>query len=64
MTERKKVPGSSRHGEIDTRSSDAKGKQADEVTPHAERAAQRPPDTPAPKEKGEAPGALRDQTAR
>lgn len=53
------VPGSSRQGDIDTRSSDANGKQADEVESHAERASKKPAD--ARKPDGETSGAFRDQ---
>ena len=52
-------PGSSKKGGIDTRSSDAKGKQADEVKPHAERAAETPAG-PAPRG-DETKGAFKDQ---
>ena len=63
MTTRK-VPGSSRDGPIDTRSTDAHGKQADEVKSHAERAAEKPKtEGPTPKS-GEVRGALKDETAR
>lgn len=61
---KKKVPGSARDGGIDTRSTDAGGRQADEVKSHAERAAEAPPPRkPAPRD-GEVSGALRDRTER
>lgn len=62
MTTGKPNPGSSKKGDIDTRSSDANGKQADEVKSHAERAQEKP--AKGPREAGEAAGALKDQTAR
>jgi hypothetical protein len=55
-------PGSSRKGDIDTRSTDAHGKQADEVKSHAERAKERPAKDGAPDD--ETSGAMKDQTAR
>ncbi|WP_424810999.1 hypothetical protein [Roseococcus sp. YIM B11640] len=55
-------PGSSKKGDIDTRSTDAYGKQADEVKSHAERAREKPAKKPS--EAGEAAGALKDETAR
>lgn len=59
MPKKPDVPGSSRKGPIDTRSTDANGKQADEVESHAERAAKKPADPQRPT--GEASGALKDQ---
>lgn len=56
------VPGSSRRGNIDTRSTDARGKQADEVKSHAERAKGKPAEKS--NRAGEAAGALKDETAR
>jgi len=64
MTTRKKVPGSSRHGPIDTRSTDAHGKQADEVKSHAERAAEKPDAQGPDRKRDEVSGALKDETAR
>ena len=64
---KKDVPGSSRKGPIDTRSTDADGQQADEVTTHAERADRKRADTPNPdatRKRGETPGAFKDETAR
>ena len=63
MAGHRKVPGSARDGSIDTRSSDAGGKQADEVKSHADRAAETPPRKPIPRD-GEVSGALRDRTER
>ena len=59
MPNPKDVPGSSRQGAIDTRSTDANGKQADEVESHADRAGKKPADERKPD--GEASGALKDQ---
>ena len=56
------VPGSSRKDTLDTRSTDANGKQADEVESHAERAKKKPADAIVPD--GETSGAFKDQTAR
>jgi hypothetical protein len=55
------IPGSARKGSIDMRSTDANGKQADEVQSHAERAASKPRKTG---RSGEVAGALKDETAR
>jgi hypothetical protein len=55
------IPGSARKGSIDMRSTDAKGKQADQVQSHAERAAEKPRKTG---RSGEVAGALKDETAR
>jgi hypothetical protein len=59
---KKPVPGSSRVGNMDTRSTDVGGKQADEVASHAERA-QKKPSTKAESEpaRDEAAGAMKDQ---
>ena len=57
------VPGSSRKGSIDARSSDAAGRQADEVTTHAQRAKAKP-DRPTGRKRDETAGALKDETAR
>jgi hypothetical protein len=59
---KKPVPGSARVGNMDTRSTDVGGKQADEVESHSERAGKKPSD----KEKSEpvrdeAAGAMKDQ---
>lgn len=62
MTVGKPNPGSSRKGPIDTRSTDAHGRQADEVKTHAERAKEKPAETS--NRAGEAAGALKDETAR
>ncbi len=64
MPEKKRdVPGSSRKGPIDARSTDANGRQADEVTPHAARAnAKKNPR--ARRKRDETQGAFRDETAR
>ncbi|RVT97880.1 hypothetical protein EOD42_08810 [Rhodovarius crocodyli] len=62
MTVGKPNPGSSKKGDIDTRSTDAHGKQADEVESHAERAKRN--QRPKAKPDGETAGALKDQTAR
>ncbi|MBR0655260.1 hypothetical protein [Plastoroseomonas arctica] len=59
MTTKPSNPGSSRKGDIDTRSTDANGKQADEVETHAERAGKKPDG--AKKPDGETSGALKDQ---
>lgn len=56
------VPGSSKRGKIDTRSTDAYGQQADEVKPHAERAKEKPAEKS--NRAGEVAGALKDETAR
>jgi hypothetical protein len=56
------VPGSARKGDIDVRSTDARGKQADEVESHAERAKEE--GSGAERPKGEAEGAMKDQTGR
>jgi hypothetical protein len=55
------IPGSARKGSIDTRSTDANGKQADQVKSHAERAAAKPREA---SRSGEVAGALKDETAR
>jgi len=57
--DQKDVPGSSRRGGIDTRSSDANARQADEVKPHAERAGEKPAETSPGR--GEVGGNLKDQ---
>ncbi|TCH96621.1 hypothetical protein EJV46_18715 [Roseococcus sp. SYP-B2431] len=59
MTKGKSIPGSSKKGDIDTRSTDANGKQADEVKPHSERAGETP-SKKSPRQ-GEVGGALKDQ---
>lgn len=64
-----KIPGSSRDGDIDTRSTDASGPQADEVVSHAERVkadttTQKDGTRPRGKARDERSGALKDQTAR
>lgn len=56
------VPGSAKRGNIDTRSTDASGQQADEVKSHAERAKEKGPEKS--NRAGEAAGALKDETAR
>jgi hypothetical protein len=56
------IPGSSDKGSINTRSTDANGKQADEVKPHSEIASEQPAEENPPS--GEAAGALRDQVGR
>lgn len=56
------VPGSSRRGNIDTRSTDANGQQADEVKSHAERAKEKGAETSS--RAGEVAGAMKDQTGR
>lgn len=62
MTIGKPNPGSSKKGSIDTRSTDANGRQADEVKPHARRASDKPPEKE--NRAGEVAGAMKDQTAR
>ncbi|MBS7810299.1 hypothetical protein [Roseococcus pinisoli] len=62
MTTGKPNPGSSKKGDIDLRSSDAQGKQADEVKSHAEKASDKPAEK-SPRA-GETAGALKDQTGR
>jgi hypothetical protein len=56
------VPGSSKRGKIDTRSTDAHGQQADEVKSHAERAKEKGPEKSS--RTGEVAGAMKDETAR
>jgi hypothetical protein len=66
MTAQRKVPGSSRDGGIDSRSTDASGKQADQVKSHATLANEdrrRASDSDA-KDQGERAGAMKDRTAR
>jgi hypothetical protein len=62
MTTGKPNPGSAKKGKIDLRSTDANGKQADEVRSHAEKAAEKPAEKS--RGAGEAAGAMKDQTAR
>ncbi|WP_421991032.1 hypothetical protein [Roseococcus sp.] len=62
MTTAKPNPGSSRKGGIDTRSTDANGKQADEVKSHAEKAAEKPAQKS--NRAGETAGTMKDQTGR
>jgi len=59
MTIGKPNPGSSKKGPIDTRSTDANGKQADEVKSHAQKADEKP--SKASPGQGEVAGALKDQ---
>lgn len=59
MADEKPVPGSSKKGDIDLRSTDANGKQADDVKSHAEIAGEKPAAKPA--KSGEVGGALKDQ---
>ncbi|MBR0667090.1 hypothetical protein GXW71_22200 [Roseomonas hellenica] len=56
------VPGSAKKEGIDLRSTDAHGKQADDVKSHAERARKKETGTKHPS--GEPDGAMKDQTAR
>jgi hypothetical protein len=62
MARKKFIPGSSDKGSINTRSSDANSKQADEVKPHSEIASEQQVEERAPS--GETSGALRDQVGR
>ena len=62
MTVGKPNPGSSKKGPIDTRSTSANAKQADEVKSHAERAREKPAEKT--NRAGEAAGAMKDQTGR
>lgn len=55
------IPGSAKKEDIDLRSTDAGGRQADEVESHAERARKQPDGR---RQTGEARGALKDQTGR
>lgn len=64
MPARPKSPAGSRQGHIDPRSSDASGRQADEVKSHAELAKETGPAKPEGKRKDEVAGALKDRTAR
>lgn len=56
------VPGSAKKEDIDLRSTDARGRQADDVESHAERAGKKGAGTGHPS--GEADGAMKDQTGR
>ncbi len=62
MTVGKPSPGRAKKGAIDTRSSSANAKQADEVKPHPQKAADKPAERT--NRAGEAAGAMKDQTAR
>jgi len=63
MPKKDSPPGGSRKGDIDTRSTDVNGQQADEVESHAERAnRKKPADGSHPD--GEASGAFKDQVGR
>ncbi|MES2713281.1 MAG: hypothetical protein V4653_17010 [Pseudomonadota bacterium] len=62
MPKKPDVPGSARKGDIDMRSTDADGKQADEVQSHAERAKKQPADGDKPRD--ETKGAFKDQVGR
>ncbi|MDB5411815.1 MAG: hypothetical protein JWR10_150 [Rubritepida sp.] len=60
MTDKKtNIPGGSKRGDIDSRSSDASGRQADEVKPHSDKASEKPAEKSSGS--GEVGGALKDQ---
>ena len=62
MGDKKPNPGSAKKGDIDLRSSDVSGKQADEVKSHSDRASDKGPNKPGAS--GETAGALKDQSSR